>query len=284
MKILVTGGTGTIGSHLVKTLKEKNADFKVLTRNEEKADKLSSEGVETIVGNFNNSDSLLKAMEGVDRIFLLTPASVDQVELNRKVIDSAKKAGVDYIVKVSAIGSKEDSNVSLARAHAKTEQEIRFNKFDYTFLHPHSFMQNLIGMREAIRAGRHYGTTGQTGVPYVDTRDVAEVAAEALTSNDYRNKVLPVTGPQALTGEDVAKAFSDILDKPVEYHNVPHEMMQENMINMGIPKWLAEDLTNLNRSWSLGQDVEVSTVTEQVTGRPARTIRDFVRDYKSLFE
>ena len=119
-QILVIGGTGTIGQSLVQLLEKGKANFKVLTRTEEKAAPLKDAGIPTVMGSLGEWPNIEKILSDVDTVFLLTSPSPEQVDLQNGLIDRAKKAGVSKIVKLSAVVAAHGPDVQptpVARCH-----------------------------------------------------------------------------------------------------------------------------------------------------------------------
>src|SRR5262245_57454462 len=125
MMILVTGATGTIGSEVAKGLLERGAKVRALVRSPEKAEALKSAGAEVAQGSLEDTQSLEAALRGVEKVFLVSPAEPRQAELQGNLVTAAARAGVKHLVKISTTGAGHDSPVSLARLHAKIEDDIK---------------------------------------------------------------------------------------------------------------------------------------------------------------
>ena len=140
--ILVTGATGTIGSATVEALKKSGAGFKVGSRTPEKAG--AATGVDAVAFDWERPDTIAKALEGVERAFLLTPVT-DQIEgLTAGFAGAAKSAGVKRVVKLSAIGASPESPLILGRQHAASEKALVDAGLDTTMIQPTFFAQNFV--------------------------------------------------------------------------------------------------------------------------------------------
>lgn len=282
--ILLTGATGTIGSYLGKLLVDEDAPFKALVRNPQRAAELRELHVDVVEGDLAIPDSLEVAMQEVDKLFLLSSADERQVELQCNAIEAARAAGVKYLVKVSAIGSAPDSPVQLGRHHAAIEQAVHDSGMAYTILRPNSFMQNfLMSAPTIIGSGEFFGASGDGKIAMVDTRDVAAVAAGLLTGDGRPGEILEVTGPEAISLQQVAATLSEVLDKPVKYVDIPAADLKAGMMETGLPEWLATDLVALHGMYRQGQAAAVSDVVPTITGRPARSFDSFARDHAGAF-
>ncbi len=282
--ILVTGGTGTVGGELVKLLAERGTSFRVLVRSPQKAKVLETQHIEAVVGDLQDPASLDRALNSVSRLFLLSPSHHRQVRLQLQAIEAAKRAGVGYVVKVSAIGAGPDAPIKLGRDHGNIEQAIREAGFRYTFLRPAAYMQNLLNAVPVIAAkGEFYGAMGEGKTPMIDGRDIGAAAAAALTTHGHEGKIYTLTGPQALSYQDVAAILSKTVGHPVTYVNLSSDQFKAGLIQAGLPEWLAEDLVTIESAWASGHTEEISDAIPLITGRAARTFAEFARDYRAAF-
>jgi uncharacterized protein YbjT (DUF2867 family) len=282
--ILLTGATGTIGSYLGKLLVDTDARFKALVRNPRRASELKELHVDVVEGNLSIPDSLDVAMHGVEKLFLLSGADENQVELECNAVRAAKDAGVKYAVKLSVMGSAPDSPVQLARHHAAIEQALAESKIPHTVLKPNSFMQNLLmSAPTIIGSGEFYGSWGDGEVSLVDSRDIAAVAAELLTGEGKPGEALDITGPEAITHRQVADTLAEVLSKQVKYIDMPGDNFKAAMAESGVPEWLATDLVTLQDLSKQGHLATVSDAVHEVTGRPARSFDSFARDHAAAF-
>lgn len=282
--LLITGATGTIGQYLVKLLKEEGAAFKALVRSEEKAQQLQEQGIRTFLGDLEDAASLKEAMRGVDKLFLLSAASLSQVQQQRNAIEVAKVSGVKHIVKVSALGTSLSAPTQLGRMHAHTEAEIRKAGFEWTFLHPHSFMQNLFSNSQTIRrANAFYARHGKGKYSPVDARDIAQAAARVLTSDGHEGKTYVITGPEAVSMKDVARTLELLLDREIRFIPITHEENRKKRKESGAPEWLAHDLAELDSLFVNGKAGEVSPDFEVLTGRRGTSLRQFIEDHYKMF-
>ena len=282
--LLITGATGTIGQHLVKHLKEEGASFTALVRTEEKARQLQQQGVRTFLGDLDDEASLKEGMHGIEKLFLLSAASLSQVQQQRNAIEAAKASGVKHIVKVSALGTSLSAPTQLGRMHAHTEAEIRKAGFDWTFLHPHSFMQNFFSSSQSIRrANAFYARHGKGKYSPVDARDIAQAAARVLTGTGHAGRTYVITGPEAVSMKDVARTLELLLDKEIRFIPISHEQNRKNRQELGVPDWLAHDLAELDSLFVNGKAGEVSPDFEKLTGKKATPLRQFFQDYYKMF-
>jgi uncharacterized protein YbjT (DUF2867 family) len=283
-KILLTGATGTVGSFLLDQLVSASANIRALVRNEGKAARLRERGVEVVIADLSQPETLPPALDGVARVFLLTAPEERQVELQRNMVEAAKQAGVRHLVKLSAIGAGPLAPTLLSD-HYTVEQEIEKSGIPFTHLRPNGFFQNTLMFRQTLREqGVFYGPLGDAKVSYVDARDVAAVAQAVLTSQGHEGKAYEITGPQALSYYDMAEDFSSVLGREVRYIDVPVEMLRPGMLGMGMSEWLTDALLGLFDFYKDGRAAHVSNTVREVTGREAIDFKQFAADYAQAFK
>ncbi|GAB3899469.1 SDR family oxidoreductase [Larkinella knui] len=283
--ILITGATGTIGSELATQLAAQGVSFRALVRSLENTQTLAAlDGAELVVGDLSDADSLRRALDGIDRAFLLTNSSEQAENLQATFVEMAQRAGVKHLVKLSQFAADLDSPVRFLRYHAAVEQKIRESGLAYTFLRPNLFMQGLFGFRDPIvKQGKFFATAGDAKISLVDSRDIAAVAAEALTAPGHEGKNYDLTGPEAITHQQMAAYLSEGLGKPVFYINVSDADLRQALRSVGFPEWQADGLIEDYAHYARGEASAVSSAIQDVTGKTPRDFRNFVRDYAAVF-
>jgi uncharacterized protein YbjT (DUF2867 family) len=280
-KILVTGATGTIGREVTKRLVAQGASSRAGVRNQEKARKQFGDDIELIDFAFEDKRLFADALEDVEKVFLLPPLMPNQVELTNAFVDAAQSAGVQHIIKLSAIGV-ETETFTVGEWHAANEHHIRKSGLAFTFLRPNSFMQNFINYFPP-RDGVIYLPWGNGKASFVDARDIAAVAARALTNEAHKNKIYTLTGPSALSIDEVARTLSHAAGREIKYVDVPESTAHDAMLNVGMAKWQVDMLMELH---AINKQSCWSTITsdvEEVTGAPPVDFRQFARDHADKF-
>jgi len=282
--ILVTGATGTVGREVVAQLAAAGAPVRALVRDPGKAAALLPAGVDLAPGDLDRPATLAAALQGVEKVFLLSPADPRQVEQQGNVILAARRAGVGHVVKMSALGASTGSPVSLLRWHRQTEKELEKSGVAYTHLRPHFFMQNMLGMAAAIAAqGVVHAPMKDGRVSIVDARDIAAVAVGVLTRAGHEGKTYDVTGPEALSYADMAGKISAAIDKQVTYVNVPFTEARRDLVGAGMPEWLADSLLGLYGLFGAGHGSLVTNVVAEVAKKQPRTFDEFAREHAAAF-
>lgn len=283
--ILITGATGVVGSELVRLLAARGVTVRAFVRSQAAAKSLAAlPGVELAVGTFEDTASVEAALGGVERAFLLTPSSERSEAQQLAFIETARRIGLAHIVKLSQFAAAEDSPVRFLRYHAIAERAIKSAGLAYTFLRHNLFMQGLLGFRDSIvQKGEFYAPAGEAKVSIVDVRDIAEVAAAALTQPGHEGKIYDLTGPEALTHTEAAAILSGATGRPVTFVDVPPEAMREAVLAGGMGPWQAEGLVEDYAHYRRGEAAAVASGVQEATGRPPRSFATFARDYSQAF-
>jgi uncharacterized protein YbjT (DUF2867 family) len=280
--IVVTGATGNIGKALVEQLTSTGAKVRVVARDPAKA---SKSGGEVVKGDLSDPKSLEAAFKGADELFLLAAAGPDMAKQEKNAIEAAKKAGVKHVVLLSTAGADASSPVKLAQWHAASEQALKDSGLKWTILQPNYFIQNFFMQAGTIKGdGAFYAPLKQGKVAMVDVRDIAAVAAKALTSGGHEGKTYYLSGPAALGFDEVAAIFGKRLGKTVKYVDVPPADFKKSLVGAGVPEWFATDFVALYDAFSKGYGSAVSTSVKDVTGKPARDFDSFVAESAGAFK
>jgi uncharacterized protein YbjT (DUF2867 family) len=282
--ILVTGATGNTSSPLVSMLEARGVSIRAMIRRAGDDRRLDVKSASPVVADFDDPASLESALDGVTRAYLVTPSSAAAEEQQVRLAELAARAGVLQIVLLSQYASAEDSPVRFLRYHAAVERRIRELGVGYTFLRPNLFMQGLLGFASTIASdGAFFAPIGVTRVSMVDVRDIADVAAAALTEPGHLGQTYDITGPEAVTHGDVAAALSRALGRSVIFSDVPPEAFGEVMSNLGMPSWQVDGLLEDYEHYRRGEAAAVSPAVREVTGHAPRDINAFARDYAPAF-
>lgn len=283
--ISVTGSTGTIGRELVRLLLSAGAATRAIYRDPTKGRSLPAVGwLQADLADPAQRDA---ALAGTTRLFLLTGNEPDFESVQVAVVEAAVRARVQHLVKLSALGASDHSKSSIGRAHWAVEQAILRADIRWTILRPHAFMQNWLGdVADTVRQeGVIYSPIGDGRVPFIDTRDIAAVAAEVLLHPDaHAGKKYVLTGSAAVGYADLAAALTAVTGRTITYRPVSMAQARARLVARGVaPATIDATLAIAEYQRNGGPTAVVSPTVERLLGRPPRTIQEFVRDHAATF-
>lgn len=281
----IIGSTGTIGSELVRLLSEEDVIIRAVMRDYSKIRKLPN--VLWIKADVSKDSLIEGVLAGTTRLFILTGNKPGFGETQIKIIKKAKEAGVKHIVKLSALGASPRTKSGLAKEHYDVEQALEKSGISFTILRPHAFMQNWLGdVAETVRKERKiYAAIADGKVPYVDARDIAAVAAEALLHPEKHNgKYYVLTSAKAISFYDLADAISQAIGEKVEYIPLSMDDMRARMEKQGLSdKMIDSYLALASYQKAGGPTARTSDDVQNILGRSPRDVKTFAQDYKEEF-
>jgi len=280
--ILVIGARSKIGAALIDGLLERDQQVRVLVRAGEPAG--GPAAAEVVTGDLADEGSLVTAMEGVEKVFLLSSPHPDAISWHRNAIDAARRTDVQLLVRSSIIGADRQSPAEFIGAHTACDRYLENSGLPHVIVRPNFFLQNIPeSVIPSIDAsGNFYVDAGEARISMVDTRDVGAVAAVVLTEPGHAGARYDVTGPEALSHADVAGKLTRALGRQITYVDAPDEAVRGALLGAGLSAWFADALVGLyqdyRRSGTDGYAAQVTGTIERLTGRPARSLDDLLAE------
>ncbi len=279
--ILVTGSTGNVGSQLIPTLCGAGREVRALVHDESKAQPLREAGAEVVVGDMERPDTLGKAVEGADHIYLINANGPTGAAQARNLIEAAKGAGRPHLVRQAAFGP---TRSRIIQQHEEIERLLEGSGLPFTLVKPTFFMQNLMMAAQTVASdSMMYMPFKEARLGMIDIRDVVDVAFSVLTSAGHEGKTYVLTGPASISFNDVADGLTKAIGKRVTYVDVPPEAAREAIVGMGMPEWIADGYIEIFEGFSEGFADLTTPHVEQLTGHPARSFEAFARDFAQAF-
>jgi len=280
-EILVTGASGNVGREVVRRLRDRGVRVRAAVRVPATFDR-AAEGVSVVPFDFRRAETHAPALAEIEAVFLVRPP--DLADTRRSFdpfIRAAEETGVRRVVFLSLQGAERIGVVP----HRRIERSLARSRLIWTFLRAGFFMQNLSTVhREEIRdrdeiavpAGR--GTTS-----FVDVRDLAAVAAEALTEPGHERRAYELTGGEALDYFEVAEILSDVLGRRITYSNPSIRRFVAEMRRRGASPGFTLVTAAIYTTARLGLAGRVSPDVEHLLGRPPTTLRRFAEEHAAVW-
>ena len=281
MTILVVGGTGQVGSHILQNLAGQGVAIHALTRDAGKA--RLPDGIVAITGDMLDVGSMRAALEQASTLFLLNAVAPQELTEAMLTLNLAREVGVRQVVYLSVFNSERFTNAPHLVAKSTVEQMIEKLAIPATILRANCFMQNDVMFKEPILDhGVYPFPIGAIGVSMVDVRDIADMATIAILRRErsteaLAQEIINLVGPDVLTGAGNAAIWSDLLNKPIKYAG-DDLAVYEQQVALQAPNWMAMDLRlmldHFQRNGMVAAPGDVDMLGK-LLGRPLRTYVDF---------
>lgn len=272
----VVGATGRVGGAVAAQLAAQGVEAVAIVRRADAAVPLAAR-----VADLSDLAATRAAFTGVSRLFLLTPHSAAQSALEAGALQAAVDAGVSHIVKVSGgVGTLgPNGTTATAVAHWRSEQAIEQSGVGFTFLRPSFYMQNLLESVApvAARVGLLPAPFGAAPVAMVDVRDVAASAVAALIAPPSTASAWTLTGPRAVSFAGLGEQLG------MRTMRVSLAMTARSLRRSGASHHEVEHALRMARYFATGSDASPTDHVEQLTGRPARPVEEFLSEHRSAF-
>ena len=269
-KILVLGANGNIGHPLVRTLMELGEEVKAASRSGNGID-----GAEGVVFDITNPATFSRALEGIDRAFVMLPTGYLEAKLLLGPLIEALAARKVKVVFLSVFGVEADDSIPYRQVELAVEQ----SGTPFVILRPNWFADNFLTF---WKAGVDHG---QIAVPaadgktsFIDVRDVAQSAAAVLTTDHFDGHAFNLTGPEALSYAQAASLLSDLLGKPVTYNALDDAAFVTILTGAGMPQDYAHFLASIFYPVRQGWTASVTDAVEKLTGNKPRSLKTCLQD------
>ncbi len=280
MKILIIGGTGTVGNMVAAGLLGEGASVRIMTHSADNLRRLPA-GVEGIRADLDDPDTLPPAYEGIDGVFLLTAVGLNETDEGLFAVAAARVAGVRKIVHLSVYMPAGSEIIPHYRTKIPVEHAVKESGMAWTILRPNNFFQNDLWLRDAIvQRGVYPHPVGGKGLNRVDVRDIAACAVNALMKPGHEGRVYPVNGPDALTGDEIAAIYSRHLGREVRYGGDDLDAWAEQVKYL-LPEFMVPEMRIMYQffqSYGAAATAEELEQQRMILGRDPRSFDDFVRE------
>lgn len=282
--ILLTGITGNNGGATATALLAKGIKFRALVRDLDKAAAWADQGVELVQGDLNDPASVKAALEGIESAVLVLPNGQEQERLELAFIQTAKEAGLPWIIKLSSPEAVRGTTSPTPMVHLAAEDAIRESGMNWTFVRPSFFMQNFRGsIPKAKETGVLAMPMGDKGTAALtDCADAGEFIAHILTDENIEQhfgQCYDITGPDpVMTFAEIAKQIGEVLGRDVKYVAADPKAFQEAMRPFVTSDWHSDAVAHLFSEIADGTTPGIKTDTfQQIMGRPGTSFKEFLQ-------
>lgn len=287
MKALVIGGTGTVGSQVVRELLGRKVDVNVLTRNAEKGKNLPS-GAKAVIGDLLDPRAVRSVFKDMEGVFLLNPVSATEAHEGLMAVNGARMAGVKKLVYMSVQSIEAAPHLPHFGSKLPIEVAVKASGISYTILRPNNFFQNDYWSKDAmLQYGVYPQPLGDVGVSRVDVRDIAEAAGIALTAKggEHEGVTYNLVGPDALTGQSTTEAWGRALGKKIAYGGNDLDAWEQQSLAY-LPAWMVFDFKLMYAFFQehglLGSKADIDRETK-LLGHAPRRFEDFAKETAAMW-
>jgi len=239
--------------------------------------------IETVILDLDKPTSLPAAFKGVDKLFLIIGNVENREEQAKNAIDAAVAAGsVKHVLFYSVFGAEYES-ILFGRQFRFGEKYLEASGLKWTHLRTIFFQENFIGWADGIKQGALYFGIRDGRFATLNVGDIGEIAAIILTSSGHEGKAYNITGPELLSGEDIALIFADVTGKAIQYISPDEATTLSSLLGSGWPEWQARGLLELFEVFASNQAAVISPDGERFLGRPLTTLRQYIKANKQAF-
>ena len=279
MTVAVTGASGQLGQRVADVLLARldRGDVVLLTRSPETLAAYAERGAVVRRADFDEPSSLVDAFAGVDRVLLISAVDLGRrAAQHRAAIEAAGSAGVRHVLYTS-IPNPESGTAAAAPSHLATEQALRDSGLAWTFLRNNLYAEFQVPVvAQAIESGQLVTSAGNGRTAYVSRQDCAAAAAAVLVEDGHENQAYDITGPEAIGPHELATLATELGGRPVEVVQVDDDALIAGMVGNGTPEFVARIIASFPAAAREGLLGSVSSAVEDLTGAPARSLRDVV--------
>ncbi|WP_433430166.1 NAD(P)H-binding protein [Nonomuraea sp. CA-141351] len=279
--ILVTGATGALGRPLVELLVAEGAAVRAVSRAPHDAGLPA--GVQVVEGDPSRPGTLARHLDGVTAVFLHSRVIGESAD---ELLALAEEGGATRVVALSATNVDDplDEQPSRYRGDRNKESEAAAiaSGLSWTSLRAGPFASNSVqAWAPQIRMGDtvRYVAASFRESP-LDDRDLVEVAAHALLTDDLAGRKVELTGPQSLSHEEMVTVIGEAIGRPLRFQEVPPEVLEQGMVRNGMPETFVRGLL---ARYIRNVPEPVTEEVAKILGRPARTFAEWAADHAGLF-
>lgn len=284
--LLVTGASGQLGRRALQILIEQCAGPLIaVSRKPESLREFAARGVEVRSADFDREADLVAGFRGAARALLISTDAIERpgqrLAQHLAALRALEAAGVQHVVYTSLTNPHPRSPVTIAGDHRATEAVLAASRLDFTILRNNCYTDMmLLGLPQAVASGRLVDARGAGAASFVTREDCARIAAAALAATAGGRRTLEVTGPAAVTSDEIAAIASELTGRAVTHVSIAADALVSGMMEHGLPRHTAELLVSFDTAIQAGELAVVSDAVETLTGSGPQSVRDFLAAHR----
>jgi NAD(P)H dehydrogenase (quinone) len=281
-RICVFSASGQVGRRTIDDLLERGAEPSRIvagSRSLEKLAGLEERGVTLVRGDYNDRDSLQGAFQDVDTLVLIPSTSPiePRVQEHGNALRAARNAGVRRVIFLSIAHAGGESVSRVAPFALYAEATLRLSGMDWLVLRMNLYTDPLADWApDLAKMGRLPYPIRSGRIAYVTRDDVAYALASAALDPDLSGTVLELTGPRAISMEELAETLSEVTGSSIRFDSVPDEEFVRICEKDGTPEFITQVLLSLYKAVDKGEFENATDHFELITGRPAESVHDYL--------
>jgi NAD(P)H dehydrogenase (quinone) len=286
-KVLVTGATGATGGYAIKYLLAQQVPVRALVhKNDERSDALKAMGVEVVVGDLSDLDSVTAAMKDISSAFFVYPIAPGLIEATAYFAQAALENGVGHIVNLSQFGANRHVKSHGAQNHWIAERVIERSGVPFTQLRPTLFAEWFQYQAANIKSkSQFYLHFGEARFAPIATEDIGRVIAAILADPaPHAGKSYDLFGPKILNMTEVAGIFSEALGRKITYVPIDTKTFMDKVkSSKNADPYLIQHLASLGEDLKNGRPAGMNDLVEKLTGQKPMEMLEFVNRNKIAF-
>jgi uncharacterized protein YbjT (DUF2867 family) len=290
MRIVVIGGTGTVGTPMVRALLERGASVRVYVRDEERARRRlrvpdgTPGSLHIMPGRLDDAAAVETALTSMDVGFIALGPWGEQGALQREVIETAGRAKLPQLVRLSVLSTGHRSLGVNQRSHATLDDIVLRSGLPYTSLRPALFSTSVLDVADQIRTtGGWSGGSAHGRNPFIDPRDVAATAAAVLLDETTWGRHHELTGPALHSWPEVATLLTQELGEPVSFRPVNDDTLRAISQDRGLPPAIADMMVAREHAIEAGENERLTDTVARLTGSVPRPLSDYLHEHRAAF-
>ena len=278
--IIITAPTSNIGRQVLENILNSGETIRVIARDPSRLPAPTRERVEVVEGSHSDLDVVANAFHGADAVFWLVPADprvqsaeAAYVDFARPGCEAFKSQSIKRVVGISALGRGWTKDAGHVTASLKMDDMIASTGASYRALACASLMENILRQAALIRdqGAFYWPALADLKKPACATRDIAAVAARLLLDRSWNGvDSIPMLGPEDLSFNDMMAIISDLLGKPVQYHQMTMDDLKGMMTSRGASEGMAQAMANMMTAKNEGMDHLIKRTTSSASDKPTR--------------